>query len=82
MVEAILTIRSGLRRRGETCSNFKILPGMMERFNSRMYDHHRAREAGGPARAQVEVEEEEDGDFEDILNDVEAAVGQPVFFTF
>ena len=83
MVEAIITIRSGLKRRGETCSNFKILPGMMERFNSQMYDHIRAREAGGPARAEGEVEEvEDDGNLEEILNDVEAAVGQPVFFTF
>merc|ERR1739838_1074182 len=49
IVEAILTTQLGFKRRGESCANLKVLPGMMENFNSNMYDHVRA--AAVPVRA-------------------------------
>ena len=31
-------LRYGMKRREENCSNFQMLPGMMSRFNTNMYD--------------------------------------------
>ena len=89
MVEAILATRHGLRRRGESCANFKILPEMMQRFNQNMYDHIRARavapaqDAAQPVQGAGPNAEEDNGDAEmaEILNDVEELFGEPVFLT-
>ena len=41
MVEAILSMRYGFKPSGENCSTFEILPTMLTRFNTNMYDHKR-----------------------------------------
>ena len=85
MVEAILTTRLGLKRRGESCATFKVLPGMMENFNYNMYDHVRAAAVPRPRNErQADEQEEEGGEAEDlieILNDVEELLGEPVLLT-
>ena len=39
MVEAILSVRYGFKRRGENCFTFEIFPAMLSGFNTNMYDH-------------------------------------------
>ena len=80
MVEAILATRHGMKRRGETCANFKVLPAMMRRFNVRMYDHKRNTAAGHSGHIQhPEEEDDEEDNFVEILNDVQELFGEPVF---
>lgn len=87
MVEAIMTIRYGLRRRGETCDNFEILPEMLSRFNQRMYDHKRAAAhrpavaAAGPSQSLGQDKANEicdDVDMSQVLADVEELFGKPI----
>ena len=93
MVEAILMIRYSLKRRNETCADFAILPGMLEIFNCKMYDHHRAKAANEPTarnqprkdvpRRDMEEEEDEgDEDLRELLGDVEELFGQQIFITY
>ena len=85
MVESILSVRYGLKRRGENCSTFEILPAMLTRFNTTMYDHKRTK-----TTASLEVPDQgnevandgnDDQEFIQVLNDVEELFGQPVFLT-
>ena len=85
MVEAILSVRYGFKRRGENCSTFEILPAMLTRFNTTMYDHKRTK-----TTASLEVPDQgnevandgnDDQEFIQVLNDVEELFGQPVFLT-
>ena len=57
MVEAVLTVRYNLRRRGETCETFTVLPEMMQLFNYNMYDHIKAQAIIG-TRVTESVQEE------------------------
>lgn len=90
MVDAILAVRYGLVRRGETCDNFEVLPAMLSRFNQSMYDHKRV-QAEAPSQAQASAqapaasqgdgrgEGEEDEEMLEILRDVEELFGEPIF---
>ena len=79
MVESILGTRYGMKRRGENCSNFAILPGMLTCFNA----HHRLPRVAQPlgANPNLNPEENDDAEFVEVLNDVEELFGEPVFFT-
>ena len=80
MVEAILTTRCGINLRGENCAKFDILPGMLSRFNSSMYDHKHPSNAAPVAAIQRNDDEENDDDeLIQVLNDVEEMFGQPVY---
>ena len=82
MVESVLHIRHNIRRRGESCSSFAILPPMLERFNQSMYDHKRLPQAQPNTQERDNaVAEEEDEEFIEVLHDVEEIFGQPVFIT-
>lgn len=76
MVEAVLATRHGLKRRGETCSTMTILPGMMRRFNYRMYDHKAISQAAG--NVAEEEEEQIDEEMAQVLQDVEDIFGEPI----
>ena len=78
MVEAILATHQGLKRRGETCGNLKILPEMLRRFNLRMYGERRKEEQPAQQNTQEEAEEEEE-DMVQVLNDVEELFEDPFF---
>ena len=60
MVEAILTTRFGLKRQGESWATFKVLPGMMEKFNYNMYDHVRAAAIPRPVNERQADEQEQE----------------------
>ena len=72
-----------MKQRGENCSNFVILPGMLTRFNAQMYDHHRLPQVAQPldANPNLNPEENDDAEFVEVLNDVQELFGEPVFFT-
>ena len=72
-----------MKRRGENCSNFAILLGMLTRFNAQMYDHHRLPQVAQPldANPNLNPEENDDAEFVEVLNDVQELFGEPVFFT-
>ena len=85
MVESILSVRYGLKRRGENCSTFEILPAMLTRFNTTMYDHKRTKTTASlevPDQGN-EVANDGNGDqeFIQVLNNVEELFGQPVLLT-
>ena len=84
MVDGVLATRYGIKHLGETCADISILPGMMQRFNQNMYDHIRAQNQETAATApQPQLRDnDEDNDEEEmiqILQDVENALGDPVF---
>ena len=85
MVEAILSVRYGFKRRGENCSTFEILPAMLTRFNTNMYDHKRPKTTASievPDQGnEVANEGNDDEEFIQVLNDVEELFGEPVFLT-
>ena len=73
-----------MKRRGENCSNFQILHGMMNRFNSSMYDRKRPQIVAplvGPEPRAEANDEDDDHELVQVLNDVEEMFGQPVSFT-
>ena len=85
MVEAILSVRYGFKQRGENCSTFEILPAMLTRFNTNMYDHKRPKTTASievPDQGnEVANEGNDDEEFIQVLNDVEELFGEPVFLT-
>ena len=72
-----------MKRRGENCAKFEILPGMMSRFNTNMYDHKGAQPTAPTVvpDQREEIEEDDNEELIQVLNDVEQLFGQPVFFT-
>ena len=71
-----------MKRRGENCSNFQILPGMMSRFNTSMYDRKQPQINAPPVGPEQRAEnDDDDQELVQVLNDVEEMFGQPVFFT-
>ena len=86
MVEAVLTVRYNLRRRGETCETFTVLPEMMQLFNYNMYDHIKAHAIIGTratesAQEETREELEEEDELVQLLDEVERVCGEPVFLT-
>ena len=82
MVEASRSTRYGIKRRGENCFSFPILPGTMSRFNMKMYDGNQPQINAPPVGPDQKAET--DGDDQElfwVLNDVEEMFGHPVFFT-
>ena len=85
MVEAILSVRYGFKQRGENCSTFEILPAMLTRFNTNMYDHKRPKTTASikvPDQGNEVANEGNDNEgFIQVLNNVEELFGEPVFLT-
>ena len=91
MVDAVLTLRYSLKRCGETCHNFSILPSMLEAFNSTMYDDVKARELIGPRLNHRQNDDEADdsqtdearaeNDLLEVLEDVQQIFSEQIFFT-
>ena len=91
IVDAVLTLRYSLKRRGETCHNFSILSSMLEAFNNTMYDHVKARELIGPRLNHRQNDDEADdsqtdearaeNDLLEVLEDVQQIFGEQIFFT-
>ena len=76
MVESILSVRYGLKRRSENCSIFEILPAMLTRFNTNMYDHKRPKTTASlevPDQGnEVANEGNDDQEFIQVSNDISA----------
>ena len=82
MVDSILATRYGMKQQGEFCVDMTILPSMLQRFNSNMYDHHKKAGATMQLRPQNQrdgEEEEENEEMIQILQEVEDILGSPVF---
>ena len=87
MVEGILATRYGLKRRNETCANMIILPSMLAKFNLSMYSYKVTEPQGqrdivnANADSQEADAANENADIVEVLNDVEALLGEPIFIT-
>ena len=85
MVEAILTVRYGFKQRGENCSTFEILPAMLTRFNTNMYDHKQPKATASikvPDQGNEVANEVNDNEgFIQVLNNIKELFGEPVFLT-
>ena len=87
MVKGILATQHGLKRRNETCTNMIILPSMLAKFNSSMYSYKVTEPQGQRdiANANADSQEadtaNENADIVEVLNDVEALLGKPIFIT-
>ena len=87
MVKGILATQYGSKRRNETCANMIILPSMLAKFNSSMYSYKVTEPQGQRdiANANADSQEadaaNENADIVEVLNDVEALLGEPIFIT-
>ena len=87
MVEGILATQYGLKRRNETCANMIIIPSMLSKFNSIMYSYkvtepHAQRDiANANTDSQEADAANENSDIVEVLNDMEALLGEPIFIS-
>ena len=81
VVDSVLRVRYSLQRRNETCATMAILPEMLSKFNTSMYDHKRIQPSTSRAAREQEGEEDESEEFVSVLQDVEELLGEPIFFT-
>ena len=72
MVEALLLVKTGIKRKGQDCTTFVPLPSMFKRFNKDMYcvSKTTTNSAEPSEKCQSSNMPEDDQDLNHILNDV------------